>query len=166
MDKTILVVKALDELAKGKQFVVTDNGIEWQEDYEDLPTQEQIQAKIKELEAQAKIDAKYDSCKNYILQHYSTTKQQSDQADKEYFSTLIKANGVKDLETEIVLKVQDFFKGATLESLVEDVSDENKEAYIQLIKVGIRVTWVQMCKQELRKAIEEDREPNFPEYPL
>jgi len=65
-----------------------------------------------------------------------------------------------------VLKVQDFFKGAKLESLVEDVADENKEAYIQLVKVGIRVTWVQMCKQELKKAIEEDREPNFPEYPL
>lgn len=127
---------------------------------------QQIEAKIKELEAQAKIDAKYDSCKNYILQHYSTTKQQSDQADKEYFSTLLKANGAKDLETEIVLKVQDFFKGATLESLVKDVPTENKEAYIQLIKVGIRVTWVQMCKQELKKAIEEDREPNFPEYPL
>jgi len=113
------------------------------------------------------LDIDYDAqITEYIYIHYPPAKQASDQADKEYFSTLLKANGAKNLEADIVTRVQNFFKGAKLESLVEDVVDENKEAYLQLIKVGIRVTWVQMCKQELRRAIEEDREPNFPEYPL
>jgi len=46
------------------------------------------------------------------------------------------------------------------------VPDENQEAYIQLVKVGIRVAWVQQCKAELKAAITEKREPSFPPYPL
>ena len=103
---------------------------------------------------------------SYILQYYPAIKQASDQADKEYFSTLLKAKGIENLEAEIVVRVQDFFKGTSLENLVEDIADEDKEAFIQLIKTGIRVTWVQMCKQELKKAIAENIEPAFPEYPL
>ncbi|SFP60276.1 hypothetical protein [Hydrogenimonas thermophila] len=102
----------------------------------------------------------------FIYRYYPQSKQASDQADKEYFTTLLKANGAENLEADIVARVQNFFAGKTLDEVVEDVTDENKEAYIQLIKVGIRVTWVQMCKQELKKAIEEDREPEYPEYPL
>ena len=113
------------------------------------------------------LDIDYDAqITEYIYIYYSPTKQASDQADKEYFSTILKAKGVENLEVIVAAKVQDFFKGATLESLVADIADEDKEACIQLTKVGIRVTWVQMCKQELRKAITENREPEFPKYPL
>ena len=103
---------------------------------------------------------------SYILQYYPTIKQQSDQADKEYFSTLLKAKGVENLEADIVTRVQNFFAGSTLDDVIADVADEDKEAYIQIVKVGIRVTWVQTCKTELRNAIAENREPVFPEYPL
>lgn len=113
------------------------------------------------------LDIDYDAqITEYIYIYYPPVKQASDQADKEYFSTLLKAKGTENLEADIVARVQDFYTGKTLDEVVEDVPDENKEAYLQLIKVGIRVTWVQMCKQELRRAIEEDKEPNFPKYPL
>ena len=127
---------------------------------------EEVKAKIKELEEQEKLKAIYDSCRNYIYQYYPIDKQASDQADKEYYTTLLKAKGIDNLEAVVVAKVQDFFNDVPLENLVDDVVDEDKEAYIQLIKVGIRVTWVQMCKQELKLAITENREPKFPEYPL
>ena len=157
--------RAIQQIIPNAKFLLVNDKLIWQDD-RPQPTEEQIQAKIKELEAQAKIDAKYDSCKNFILQHYPTTKQQSDSADKEYFSTLLKANGAENLETDIVARVQNFFAGQTLDEVVEDVPDENKEAYLQLIKVAIRVTWVQDCKAELRKAVAENREPKYPEYPL
>ena len=127
---------------------------------------EDIQAEADRLIAEKLLNDKYNQTTDFILQHYSTIKQQSDQADKEYFSTILKAKGVENLESIVAVKVQNFFAGKTLEEVVEDVADEDKEAYLQLIKVGIRVTWVQMCKAELRKAIAENREPKFPEYPL
>jgi len=161
-----LISDAIKAINPSFSFFVKQNGeIVWL-DPRKQPSDEEIQAKIKELKAQAKIDAKYDSCKNFILQHYPQIKQQSDSADKEYFTTLLKANGVQNLEADIVARVQNFFAGKTLDEVVEDVPDENKEAYIQLVKVGIRVTWVQQCKAELKASIAEDREPNFPKYPL
>ena len=112
------------------------------------------------------IEDKYKEIENFIYSKYQQAKQASDQADKEYYTTLLKAKGIDNLEAVVVAKVQDFFNDVPLENLVDDVVDEDKEAYIQLIKVGIRVTWVQMCKQELKLAITENREPKFPEYPL
>ena len=112
------------------------------------------------------LEDQYKAIEDFIYSKYPQGKQASDSADKEYFSTLLKAKGIQNLEATIAVKIQDFFKGVALENLVEDIADENKEAYIQLIKVGTRVTWVQMCKQELKKAIAENREPEFPEYPL
>jgi len=113
------------------------------------------------------LDIDYDAqITEYIYIYYSPTKQASDQADKEYYTTLLKAKGIENLEADIVTRVEKFFAGSTLDEVVADIPDENKEAYLQLIKTGIRVTWVQMCKAELRKAIAENREPKFPEYPL
>ena len=102
----------------------------------------------------------------YIYIHYPPAKQASDQADKEYFSTLLKAKGFENLESDIVARVEKFYNGKSVEEVVEDVDEKAREAYSQLVKVGIRVTWVQMCKAELRRALKEEDEPKFPKYPL
>ena len=103
----------------------------------------------------------------YIYLYYSQAKQNSDLADKLYYENILKANGFENLEQTIVLKVASFFEeGKSVEALVADISDEDKTAIEQLLKVGIRVTWVQRCKEELKKSIAEDREPNYPAYPL
>ena len=154
----LLIPDAKFEVINGEEFV-------WLDD-RPMPTDEEIEAKIKELEEQEKIDAKYKECANYILEYYPQIKQASDQADKEYFSTILKAQGAENLEAEITTRIQNFFAGSTLEDVVANIADEDKEAYTQLVKVGIRVTWVQLCKSELRNAIAENREPVFPEYPL
>jgi len=122
--------------------------------------------KLKELEAKAKIDAKYRACAKYIYTHYPQTKQNSDLADKLYYENLLKAQGVQNLEADIAARVQSFYDGKSLEGVLADVAVEHKEAYEQLVKVGIRVAWVQQCKAELKAAIAESREPNFPNYPL
>ena len=103
---------------------------------------------------------------NYIYQHYPQTKQNSDLADKLYYENVLKAGGFENLEQIVVKKVLEFENGKNLDELLEDVASENKTAMKQLLKVGIRVAWVQKCKAELKKAIAEDREPNYPKYPL
>jgi len=115
------------------------------------------------------INEKYSQTKNHIYKYYSQIKQASDQADKEYYSTLLKANGVQNLEATIASIVSKYYDGQTIDEVlntIEDLTDDTREAYLQLLKVGIRVTWVQRCKSELKKAIEENREPIYPEYPL
>ena len=125
-------------------------------------SQEELEKKIKELN----VEQKYRECSKYIFKFYPDVKQKSDISDKTYFETLLKASGVQNLEADIVAKVQSFYDGKSLEEVLADVAAEQKEAYEQLTKVGIRVAWVQQCKRELKAAIVEEREPNFPKYPL
>ena len=103
---------------------------------------------------------------NYIYSEYPQAKQNSDIADKVYYESLLKAKGIENLEADIVARVERYYRGESLDDILSDVADEDKSAYEQLIKVGIRVTWVQMCKNELKSAIEEQKEPEFPKYPL
>ena len=112
------------------------------------------------------LNDKYKEIENFIYSKYPQAKQNSDLADKIYYETLLKAKGVENLEADITKRVKDFFAGSTLDDVVADVADENKVAYTQLIKVGIRTTWVQLCKDELKKAIAENREPVYPDFPL
>jgi len=108
---------------------------------------------------------KYKEAENLIYSKYPQSKQNSDLSDKLYYENLLKAKGVKDLESNIIVMVEKFFKGESIDKIVNDIT-EDKEAYIQLVKVGIRVTWVQMCKNELKKAIEKQKELELPKYPL
>ena len=101
----------------------------------------------------------------YIYMFYSQSKQSSDLADKLYFENILKAKGVKTLEKTIVTKITAFNDGKTFDEILVGVVDENKEAMAQLLKVGIRVSWVQACKSELKTAIAENREPVYPEFP-
>jgi hypothetical protein len=108
-----------------------------------------------------------ESCISVFIYHYyPQNKQNSDLADKLYYENLLKSAGVANLESDIVARIERFFGGESIDEVVGDVSEEHKEAYVQLVKVGIRVTWVQRCKAELKAAIAENREPQFPEYPL
>jgi len=131
------------------------------------------QARLKELGLSIDdIDIVYDfsaldkEIENHIHNHYPQTKQNSDLADKLYYENILKANGFKNLEQVIVSKVVEFYENnKSIDELLSDVDDANKEAISQLLKVGIRVTWVQRCKEEFKKSIAEDREPSYPPFP-
>ena len=101
----------------------------------------------------------------FIYSKYPQPKQSSDLADKLYFENALKAKGVKTLEKTIVTKITAFNDGKTFDEILDGVADENKEAMAQLLKVGIRISWVQACKSELKTAIAENREPVYPEFP-
>ena len=114
------------------------------------------------------IEDKYKQVENYIYNYYPPIKQQSDVSDKVYYETLLKAKNYKDIELQLVNAVEDFLKGKTIDNILNDnnVADEDIEPITQLLKLGIRVTWVINCKKELKQAISEKREPNYPRFYL
>jgi len=158
-------------------MVVRHNGIKILEAYGDI--EQVLDALLQERDEQGNLlyrredvtielteGEKNQICSKHIYTHYPQTKQNSDLADKLYYENLLKAAGVQNLEADIVARVRNFYDGKSLEEVLADVAAEHKEAYEQLTKVGIRVAWVQQCKRELKAAIAEEREPNFPNYPL
>jgi len=110
---------------------------------------------------------------DYIFSLYPYVKQQSDQADRVYYRDLLKIKKDTDghllypsIEELVIGKIVEVENGKTLDEVLEDIPNKDKEAFSQLIKGGLRIHWVQKCKAELKKAIKEDREPNYPKYPL
>ena len=105
---------------------------------------------------------------SYIYSKYSQTKQNSDLADKIYYETVLKAKGYSDLEQQLVNSVIAFLGGDSIDKILDDndVPDEDRMSVTQLLKLGIRVTWVQRCKGELYTAIADNREPDYMEYPI
>ncbi|GEM_PF-2596261 len=134
--------KSFYKIVDGK-IVIDESRVaqEWQKD------------KLKEIE-------------RYIYRYYPQSKQNSDLADKLYYENTLKARGFENLEQTIVTKIIAFESGKNFDELLSDIADENKEAILQLVKVGIRVAWVQKCKAELKTALLENREPEYPVYPL
>ena len=102
---------------------------------------------------------------NYIYSLYPAKKQNQDEKWVSSYTTKLKASGVEDLELKIVNKAKAFFLGGTFEEMLEDVDDTQKPYFKKLIKVAIRTEWAELCVMEGKKAIQEDREPNYPPFP-
>jgi len=112
---------------------------------------------------------KYNEIQEYIYTYYPQSKQNSDLADKIFYENILKVkypDKITFYEQVLVNKVNEFFEGKTLEELIQEFPEESKESFLQLLKLGIRVTWVQKCKKELFEAISEKRNPQYPKYPL
>jgi len=163
MKKNIYFVQAVYEL--NNQATVDMTGVLKTIDGSDIPSDDQIKAKIKELEAEALINAKYQGIETHIYTNYSEKKQSQDTKWADSYTTKLKASGVEDLELKIVNKAKAFFLGGTLEEMLEDVDDTQKPYFKKLIKVAIRTEWAELCVMEGKKAIQEDREPNYPPFP-
>lgn len=122
----------------------------------------------KERTEQKWIEDKYKELEDYIYSHYPPVKQQSDTSDKVYYETLLKSKNYKDVELQLVNGVESYLKGKAIDEILNDnnISDEDREPITQLLKLGIRVTWVINCKKELKQAISEKREPKYPKFYL
>jgi len=160
----LYIKEAINKLVSEAKFTYFGKKITWK-DNRPQPTDDQIKAKIKELEAEALINAKYAGIEKHIYSFYSEKKQSQDTKWADSYTTKLKASGVEDLELKIVNKAKAFFLGGTLEEMLEDVADEQKPYFKKLIKVAIRTEWAELCVMEGKKAIQEDREPNYPPFP-
>ena len=107
----------------------------------------------------------------YILLSYNNTKQMSDLADKNYYETILRAKGYNLDKLLIKMNVKyeefnDLYK--TIYDFISsgEIKDEDFKAFEQLGKAMLRVKWVQECKDELKKALDEIREPKWKERPI
>lgn len=124
----------------------------------------------KKLEKQKILSLLPIRTKKYIMQHYPDIKQKSDIVDKEYYGALLVSTGKYRIE-EVYKKCLDIArsiinKETTLQDTLQQFPEEEREAWEQLIKVAVRVGWVQMVKAEYKRALQEQRLPDYPPYPF
>ena len=163
------LILAISELVGNKpdmfyfQGDVKIENIVWQTDVRF--SEKEIEAKIKELEAQAEIKEKYQAIETYIYSHYTAKKQAQDSVWIENFRTKLEAHGVKDLSKKIADFTTSFYNGKSLEEVLIGIDDSVKFMYEKLVKVAIKNEWAYEAIQEGKKAIAENREPNYPPFP-
>jgi nucleoside diphosphate kinase len=124
-----------------------------------------LEAKVKELEAQAIIDAKIKAIETYIYKYYPAKKQAQDEKWVSSYTTKLKAGGVVDLEVKAIAMITSFFSGKSLSEVLVDVSEDEKPFFEKLVKVGVRTEWAELCVIEGKTAIAENREPVYAEFP-
>ena len=113
----------------------------------------------------AKEQLKYLPIEEHIYSYYSEKKQAQDSKWVDSYSTKLKADGVTDLEAKVVTMTKAFFNGSTLDEILADVDDTQKPYFKKLVKVAIRTQWAEDCINEGKKAIDEDREPVYTDFP-
>jgi len=112
--------------------------------------------KLKELE---------EKTKTYIEQYYPEIKQRSDISDKEYWSSWLMARNQSYTAQQIYFlvfqSVAKILSGqTTLNAELQNYPEAERVAWEQLIKVGLRIAFVQAVKQEyhqLAQAIKNAR---------
>jgi hypothetical protein len=124
-----------------------------------------IEAKVKELEAKAEIEAKGQAIENHIYSYYPQKKQAQDNGWVSNFTTKLVASGVTDLDKQVVGFTTSFLKGSSLDEVLSGVEDETKPMYKKLVKVAVKNEWAYLVIQEGKKAIAENREPVYAEFP-
>jgi len=106
-----------------------------------------------------------DELSHMIYLNYPQEKQNSDLADKIYYETTLKAGDYAELEKDIIGRAEKILGGNTLDEVLADVADKDKDGVAQLVKAAVRVTWVVKCKEVYKKAVAEDIEPQYPAFP-
>ena len=118
---------------------------------------------------------KIDAIGIHIYLNYSEKKQSQDSTNKAYSQTVIIGVTAQTdtpitldaLTVEVMNTVLEILAGNLLiEDYVATKSDDLKRHYAKLVKVGLRLKWMHLCKDEGALAISENREPNYPEYPV
>lgn len=163
--KISFVFLALSILTPTADFITAGDKVIWNDKNIKQPTEEQIQEKVKELEAQALIDTKYDAIETHIYSFYPQKKQSQDEKYVSSYTTKLKAQGVVDLEVQVVAMVVAFFGGTSLNEVLVGVPNEQKYLFEKLVKVGVRTEWAELCVIEGKSSITEKREPVYAEFP-
>ena len=161
-----MIPEAVQALAPEGEFIIRDDELIWLDDIVPRPSDTDIANKEAEILANRKREKLKNELTDYIYSNYPQSKQNSDVSDKMYYETVLKASGETNIEANVMNAVLGFFSGKTLDEVLLAITTNDVESYEQLIKIGIRVTWVIRCKQELKRALAEDRDPIYPKMPL
>jgi len=114
----------------------------------------------------ADVVASSKDIENYIYSIYPAIKQSQDNGWVQNFTTKLNAGGVTSLDKQIVEFAISFLKdGKKLSEILVDVVDAIKPMYEKLVKVAVKNEWAYLVILEGKKAIAENREPVYPEFP-
>jgi hypothetical protein len=110
-------------------------------------------------------ELKIKAIETHIYSQYSKDKQAQDQVWMDNFRTKLVAMGVVGVEAKVVGGVKAFMGGVTIAEYLKDENVEIIPLLEKLIRIGVRSEWAYQCILEGKKAIAEDREPVYAEYP-
>ncbi len=119
---------------------------------------------IEELKRRESIH-KADDIETFIYSKYSAKIQAQDNGWKDNFRTKLVASGVADIDTQVVEMASSFLKGKKLSKILAGVSDQVRPMYEKLVKVAVKNEWALLCIQEGKKAIAQNREPVYAQFP-
>jgi len=99
---------------------------------------------------------------NYILRFYPHNKQLSDISDKEYYTNIIINAGVdyiaanKKINTLVTsIENGEITLDDAVNDLIQTFTYNDTKAWEQVLKVALRVAWVQHCKEAFKKACDD-----------
>jgi hypothetical protein len=113
----------------------------------------------------AKQELAYLPIEEHIYSMYSEKKQAQDNGWVQNFTTKLKAGGITDVETQIVTMASSFLTGKKLNKILTGVDGAVKPMYEKLVEVAVKNEWAYLCIGEGKKAIAENREAVYPEFP-
>ncbi len=109
-------------------------------------------------------ELKIKAIETHIYSKYSQKAQAQDQVWTDNFHTKLVVMGM-GVEAKVVGGVKAFMGGVTIAEYLKDENVETMPLLEKLIRIGVRSEWVYQCILEGKKAIAEDREPVYAEYP-
>ena len=160
-----LYIKAILLLVPNAKCSTSDNKILSWEDERKKPTETAINNKVKELEAIAELDAKNQDIENHIYSKYPAKTQQQDNGWVQNFTTKLVANGVTDLDKQVVELTTSFFSGKTIDEVLAGVDDALKPMYEKLVKVAVKNEWAYNCILAGKEAIKNNTDAEYPAFP-
>lgn len=101
----------------------------------------------------------------FIYRSYGKEQQSQDLMWTNYHRTNLVAQGVADVEAQVVGFVLDVEGGKKLSTALKNVNADQKPAFEKLVKIGLRTAWAKKCIDEGLSAMAEGREPNYPPFP-
>lgn len=124
-----------------------------------------VDNKIIEIKAQHIVELKSQAIEDHIYESYPERVQAQDNGWVTNFTAKLKAGGVNDIESQVVGLATLFLQGKKLKDILKNIDAKVKPMYEKLVKVAIKNEWSFLIIQEGKKAIAENREPVYPEFP-
>jgi len=131
------------------------------------PTGEIVDDMIFKLERERFLNLKYKLIEEFIYTNYDFIKQNQDEKWVSSYTTKLKAYGIEGLELKIVLMARSILAGeSTLDDAMATIDEGFYKYFFKLLKVALRTEWAELSIAEGLLAIEEDREPIYPIFPI
>ena len=152
-----------------KSFVLDKENGRWVPPYEfDAINDDWTEEHEKKANVLAYLRSKETDIVRHVYRYYPLEKQTHDEKyTSAYITKLMVLHGMNDVRSRIVAAVGAYYQGeGDLDKIIANYSDGQEEMFGKLVKIGIRTEWALQVVNEGGLAIEENRQPKYPKFPL